>query len=195
MLLTLDNTSAHCRKLTKTTQQLQSAANAGWLAFLGEFAEVYDEVRAVVAVLGELDCLFGLAQVATQPGFTKPTILDVGQGVETTLLIENGSNPVVNALLDDAQFVPNSTELGNGPGAKCCYIITGPNMGGKSCYIRQVALISIMAQIGSYVPADSASLTPLDAVYTRMGAEDNIFKKVSVRFRSLPWSHALTLSF
>jgi DNA mismatch repair protein MSH3 len=51
-------------------------------------------------------------------------------------------------------------------------------MGGKSCYIRQVALVTIMAQVGSYIPADSATLTPLDAVYTRMGAEDNIFKKV-----------------
>jgi DNA mismatch repair protein MSH3 len=136
-------------------------------------------VRRVVGLLGELDCLFGLACVATQPGYCKPTILDFNpDDTETTVSITNGRNPVVTALLDDAQFVPNDTDLGTGPGAKRCSIITGPNMGGKSCYIRQVALVTIMAQVGSYIPADSATLTPLDAVYTRMGAEDNIFKKV-----------------
>lgn len=83
----------------------------------------------------------------------------------------SGRHPVLEATLQD-NFVPNDTLLcGDG---QFCQIITGPNMGGKSCYIRQVALIAIMAQVGSFVPASSAKLHVLDAVYTRMGASDNI---------------------
>ncbi|KAG0006436.1 Mismatch repair protein msh3 [Modicella reniformis] len=94
-----------------------------------------------------------------------------------TLDITNGRHPMVEQLLQ-GNFVPNdvrfSTNTTTGVDEKAI-VLTGPNMGGKSCYIRQVALLCIMAQIGSYLPADSARVSLLDAVYTRMGASDNIF--------------------
>jgi DNA mismatch repair protein MSH3 len=86
----------------------------------------------VVVTLAELDCLLGLARLATQPGYCKPNILDCDGGT-ATITIENGCNPVVTALLDDCQFVPNDTSLSNeSDAAKRCYVITGPNMGGTS---------------------------------------------------------------
>ncbi|KAF8963823.1 Mismatch repair protein msh3, partial [Entomortierella lignicola] len=97
---------------------------------------------------------------------------------KTTLDIKNGRHPMVEQMLPSGNFVPNDIQFGTHPttGAnEKTMIITGPNMGGKSCYIRQVALLCIMAQIGSYLPADSARVSLLDAVFTRMGASDNIF--------------------
>lgn len=89
--------------------------------------------------------------------------------------IEDGRHPVIDALRGEhEQYVPNGTEL-SAEGHRVM-IVTGPNMGGKSSYIRQVALIAIMAQVGSFVPAASARLGILDAIFTRMGAEDEIFR-------------------
>lgn len=166
------------------TETLNAEANQAWLSFLAGFADHYDQYRDVVAHLSELDCLLGLGRVASQPGYVRPTMLDPLQGAASIEIVE-GRNPVVSQLLDDAQFVANDALLSNGPGNERCYIVTGPNMGGKSCYIRQVALIAVLAQVGSYVPAESASLTPLDAVFTRMGAEDDLFGKTSTFMHEL----------
>lgn len=102
-----------------------------------------------------------------------------GASTTTTIDIKNGRHPMVEQLLlSSGNFVANDIQLGTnvvtGTDEKTI-ILTGPNMGGKSCYIRTVALLCIMAQIGSYLPADSARVSMLDAVYTRMGASDNIF--------------------
>ncbi|KAF9903426.1 Mismatch repair protein msh3 [Linnemannia zychae] len=101
------------------------------------------------------------------------------KSAKTTIEIKNGRHPMVEQLLlSSGSFVANDIQLGTnlatGTDEKTI-ILTGPNMGGKSCYIRTVALLCIMAQIGSYLPADSARVSMLDAVYTRMGASDNIF--------------------
>jgi DNA mismatch repair protein MSH3 len=112
--------------------------------------------------------LLSLAEVASQPGYCKPEFEE-----EIGIEIEGGRHPMVEQLLLDA-FVPNDIHL-SGENARAL-LITGPNMGGKSSYVRSVALISIMAQIGSYVPAESARLGLLDAVFTRMGAFDNMMK-------------------
>ncbi|KAF9295757.1 Mismatch repair protein msh3 [Linnemannia elongata] len=100
-------------------------------------------------------------------------------GATTTIDIKNGRHPMVEQLLlSSGSFVANDIQLGTNPTLgtdEKTIILTGPNMGGKSCYIRTVALLCIMAQIGSYLPADSARVSMLDAVYTRMGASDNIF--------------------
>ncbi|KAK5828286.1 muts domain V-domain-containing protein [Linnemannia elongata] len=100
-------------------------------------------------------------------------------GATTTIDIKNGRHPMVEQLLlSSGSFVANDIQLGTNPALgtdEKTIILTGPNMGGKSCYIRTVALLCIMAQIGSYLPADSARVSMLDAVYTRMGASDNIF--------------------
>ncbi|KAK3826144.1 MAG: muts domain V-domain-containing protein [Benniella sp.] len=97
---------------------------------------------------------------------------------KVTLDITNGRHPMVEQLLEPGDFVPNDVWFGThattGIDEKTI-VLTGPNMGGKSCYIRMVALLCIMAQIGSYLPADSARVSLLDAVFTRMGASDNLF--------------------
>ena len=165
-------------------EMLDAKANQAWQSFLEGFADRYDQYGDVVAHLSTLDCLLGLGRVASQPGYVRPKMLDPLQGA-TSIEIVEGRNPVVSQLLDDAQFVANDATLSNGPGHERCYIVTGPNMGGKSCYIRQVALIALLAQVGSFVPAESASLTPLDAVFTRMGAEDDLFGKTSTFMHEL----------
>lgn len=124
-----------------------------------------------------LDCLESLASVARQQGYVRPTIT-----TEHQLMIEDGRHPVVEALIEDT-FVPNGIHLADG-GTKTI-ILTGPNMGGKTCFARQVALIAIMAQIGSFVPAAKATLSPLDAVFTRMGASENMSRGASTFFVEL----------
>ncbi|KAF9349246.1 Mismatch repair protein msh3 [Mortierella sp. AD094] len=97
---------------------------------------------------------------------------------KTTIDITNGRHPMVEQMLPPGNFVPNDIHFSARPDTgvnEKTMILTGPNMGGKSCYIRQVALLCIMAQVGSYLPADSARVSLLDAVFTRMGASDNIF--------------------
>ncbi|GAB2260707.1 hypothetical protein Droror1_Dr00011562 [Drosera rotundifolia] len=98
-----------------------------------------------------------------------PVFVDDDQPVR--IKIRSGRHPVLESILQD-NFVPNDTDLHSGQ--EYCQIVTGPNMGGKSCYIRQVALIAIMAQVGYFVPASYAKLHVLDGIYTRMGASDNI---------------------
>jgi DNA mismatch repair protein MSH3 len=107
--------------------------------------------------------------------------------LNTQLTIVNGRHPIVENLLSVAgkQFVPNDTLMGVNEHGQKCTIITGPNMGGKTCYTRQVAVLCVMAQMGSFVPADSMKFTPLDAIYTRMGAYDNLSKGQSTFFVEL----------
>ena len=152
-------------------QQKEALANACDTAFTSLLAEIgskYQAFRDCVQSLALLDCLLSLADVATQPGYCKPEFTD-----EIGIDIEGGRHPMVEQLLLDA-FVPNDVHLSSEETR--ALLITGPNMGGKSSYVRSVALIAIMAQIGSYVPADSARLGLLDAVFTRMGAFDNMMK-------------------
>ncbi|XP_011944558.1 PREDICTED: DNA mismatch repair protein Msh3 isoform X2 [Cercocebus atys] len=102
--------------------------------------------------------------------FLEPTVQE-----ERKIIIKNGRHPVIDVLLGEQdQYVPNSTDLSED--SERVMIITGPNMGGKSSYIKQVALITIMAQIGSYVPAEEATIGIVDGIFTRMGAADNIYK-------------------
>ena len=114
-----------------------------------------------------LDVLASLAQVAFNNNYTCPVISNDG-----AIEIKDGRHPVVEALLDDAPFVPNDTSLDNDENR--CSIITGPNMAGKSTYMRQIALITLLAQIGSFVPAKSARIGIVDAIFTRVGASDDL---------------------
>lgn len=131
-------------------------------------AQVYEQVHALrkaAHALSHLDVLLSLASIAYERGYVRPTFND-----EHSILITQGRHPVVEHNLDN-RFVPNDTALTD---AESLWIITGPNMGGKSTYLRQVALINIMAQIGSYVPAKAASVPLLDRIFTRIGAGDNV---------------------
>lgn len=156
------------RERDQHKEALANACDSAFKNLLAEIGSKYQAFRDCVQSLALLDCLLSLADIASQPGYCKPELKD-----EIGIDIKGGRHPMVEQLLLDA-FVPNDVHLsGNETRA---LLITGPNMGGKSSYVRSVALIAIMAQIGSYVPADAARLGILDAVFTRMGAFDNMMK-------------------
>ncbi|MBL8241348.1 MAG: DNA mismatch repair protein MutS [Bryobacterales bacterium] len=135
-------------------------------AFAASHAE---RIRALANGIAELDLNAGLAQIAAENRYTRPRFTQGGE-----LRIAGGRHPVIEQLTarDAQRFIPNDVSL-DGAG-KFLAIITGPNMGGKSTYLRQAALISILAQMGSFVPADEAALPVVDRVFTRIGAADNL---------------------
>ncbi len=118
-------------------------------------------------VLANLDVLAGLADLAVSRQYVRPNLSD-----EPILLIKDGRHPVLDQTLPPGTFVPNDALIGNGEGM--FLLITGPNMSGKSTYIRQVALLTLLAQIGSYVPARSAAVGIVDRIFTRVGASDEL---------------------
>ncbi len=130
-------------------------------------AAAYVRIRKTAVALATLDVLCAFATVALQNNYVCPTICD-----NTAIEIIEGRHPVVEKMLKDAPFVPNDTYLDCD--ADRCAIITGPNMAGKSTYMRQVALICLMAQVGSFVPAKRANLCILRSIFTRVGASDDL---------------------
>ncbi|XP_043716074.1 DNA mismatch repair protein MSH3 isoform X1 [Telopea speciosissima] len=156
-------------RLSLAKEELAVACRAAWDSFLMGFGKYYPEFQAAVQALAALDCLHSLAILSRNKNYVCPTFVDDDEPVQ--IHIRSGRHPVLEAILQD-NFVPNDTDLH--ADREYCQIVTGPNMGGKSCYIRQVALIAIMAQVGSFVPASSVKLHVLDGIYTRMGASDNI---------------------
>lgn len=124
-------------------------------------------IQSTAKALAVLDVLASFAQVAVNNNYVCPIISNDG-----VIEIKDGRHPVVEALLDGAPFVPNDTLLDLEDNR--CSIITGPNMAGKSTYMRQIALITLMAQIGSFVPAKSAKISIVDAIFTRVGASDDL---------------------
>lgn len=117
--------------------------------------------------IAEVDVYRSLAAVAADSGFVKPTLID-----GYNMVIEQGRHPVVESVMSDSAFIANGTTLKQDEAS--ILLITGPNMAGKSTYMRQVALISIMAQIGSFVPAASAEIPMVDRIFTRIGAADDL---------------------
>jgi len=130
-------------------------------------AQQVERVQKAAALAAQADVLCSLAEVAVKNNYCLPTI-DMGQALE----IRDGRHPVVEASQNDSLFVPNDVLL---DGEECrAAIITGPNMAGKSTYMRQTALIVLMAQIGSFVPASYAHVGVVDRVFTRIGASDDL---------------------
>jgi DNA mismatch repair protein MutS len=143
-------------------------------------AQLFVEIRAEIAAkalrlrrtagaVAELDVLTSFAKLAADRGYTRPELSDTGE-----LLIVGGRHPVIEELLRQKgeRFIPN--DLFFEPGRQRLLLITGPNMGGKSTYLRQSALIAILAQVGSFVPARQAKLPITDRIFTRIGASDNL---------------------
>jgi DNA mismatch repair protein MutS len=124
-----------------------------------------DELLGAARVIAELDVHCSLAQVAGERGYVQPVMVD-----ERVYDVEGGRHPIVEAV-GGVDFVPNDCRMGE---QKRFLFITGPNMGGKSTYLRQTALLSIMAQAGSFVPASAATLGIVDRLFTRIGAGDDI---------------------
>lgn len=130
-------------------------------------ASQYDRVHKSAEAIAALDAICSLAYVARKNDYCRPEITTDGK-----IEIVDGRHPVVEKMLRDSLFVPNDTNL-DLAGFKCA-LITGPNMAGKSTYMRQVALIVIMAQIGSFVPASRANISICDSIFTRVGASDDL---------------------
>ena len=139
---------------------------------------IFDDIRKVVAnnldriektakAIATLDVLTSLANVASDNNYTRP---EVNQS--SKIILKDSRHPVVEALLSGAPFVPNDVTLNNDSNRVA--IITGPNMAGKSTYMRQVALIVLMAQMGSFVPASYAEIGVVDSIFTRVGASDDL---------------------
>lgn len=124
-------------------------------------------IQKTAKQLAQLDVLASLSTVAEKNNYTKPAINERG-----VLEVKNGRHPVVELMTQNNMFVSNDVYLDNGNNR--ISIITGPNMAGKSTYMRQVALITLMAQIGSFVPADSANIGICDRIFTRVGASDDL---------------------
>ena len=127
-------------------------------------AEDLENIQAVSEAVAELDVICSFTMIADRYGYVRPRLNDEG-----SLSIENGRHPVVERTIEE-EYIPNDTELD--PKGSFLQVITGPNMAGKSTYMRQVALIQIMAQIGSFVPCDKADLPIVDQIFTRIGASD-----------------------
>jgi DNA mismatch repair protein MutS len=138
--------------------------------FLGVRARVKEAVpwlMTICAAMAELDVFQAFAFAATVRGYVRPHVT-----TGTELSIRDGRHPVVEAHIPGGAFIPNSLEC---PGSGRFFVIlTGPNMAGKSTFLRQVALITLMAQVGSFVPASSASIGIVDRVFCRVGAADNL---------------------
>jgi len=138
------------------------------------FADLCDQIRTrseallrTARALGQLDVFASLAEVAALEHYVRPVLLDDSDQLD----IHEGRHPVVEQTLRGERFVPNSTHFDS---AERIHIITGPNMAGKSTIIRQVALIVLMAQIGSFVPAERATIGLADRIFARIGAQDEI---------------------
>ncbi|HWF08175.1 MAG TPA: DNA mismatch repair protein MutS [Bryobacteraceae bacterium] len=132
-------------------------------------AEHAQRIRATASAIAELDVSAALAQVGAENRYSRPRFADTGE-----MRIAAGRHPVIEKLASEeaGRFIPNDLYLDDETGRIA--IITGPNMGGKSTYLRQAALIAIMAQMGSWVPADAALLPVIDRIFTRIGASDNL---------------------
>ena len=161
------------RERDQHKESLSAACDMAFSSILLDISSHYALLRDSIANLSTLDCLLNLATVAAFPGYTKPTFTSTSE-----ITVVDGRHPMVEQLLAES-YIPNSTTLSTEPEHTRALLITGPNMGGKSSYVRQVALICILAQIGSYVPASSAHLGLLDGIYTRMGAYDSLFTNQS----------------
>jgi DNA mismatch repair protein MutS len=140
--------------------------------------EIFNEIRQLIAnhkkniqnvarFLARLDCLLNLAEVADQNNYCRPQMTNDGH-----IYIEDGRHPVVEKMITGERFVPNTVSMDND--SNQILIITGPNMAGKSTVLRQVALLVIMAQMGSFIPAKKSSISIVDRIFTRVGALDNL---------------------
>ena len=140
----------------------------------GLFCDVRDRIKTKLPQLQDtakrialIDVIAGFAEAAQIHNYTRPDL-----NIDGEIIIRDGRHPLVERILTDALFVPNNTNLS--PKRCSLMIITGPNMAGKSTYMRQVALITLMTQAGSFIPAASANICPVDRIFTRIGASDDL---------------------
>jgi DNA mismatch repair protein MutS len=132
-----------------------------------QISAVSEQILATARAIAQIDALSSLAEVAVRNGYVKPTLTN-----EDVIDIKGGRHPIVEQSIGSDNFVPNDAHLCNRDNQ--LIILTGPNMSGKSTYLRQVALIILLAQVGSFIPADSASVGIVDRIFTRIGAQEDL---------------------
>jgi DNA mismatch repair protein MutS len=154
-------------KITGAEERIKALEYELFEGVRGKVLEKLAPLQAMARASGILDALASLAAAAVAKGWARPHVVASGE-----LLIEGGRHPVVEAMLARGQFVENDAFLDTAENQ--LIVLTGPNMAGKSTYIRQVALIALLAQTGSFVPARSARIGLVDRIFTRIGASDNL---------------------
>ena len=153
-------------RLNNAEEEIHTLEVDLYLDLLRRLASYSEDLLATARALARLDVVAGLAEVAARNAYVRPALTN-----EDVLEIRGGRHAVVEQLLIGERFVPNDTHFDD---AQRIHLITGPNMSGKSTYLRQVALIVLLAQIGSFVPADDATIGLVDRIFTRIGAQDEI---------------------
>lgn len=148
-------------------EKMQDMEYAVFLEMVSYIVDKAEIIQQACNALSEIDCLCSFAELTKRDNLIEPKLVDTGE-----LNITEGKHPVLYNLLPKGDFVPNDVLLNNS--SHQLLIITGPNMAGKSVYIRQTALLTIMAQIGCFIPAESAVISPVDKVFVRSGASDFI---------------------
>ncbi|HJX14617.1 MAG TPA: DNA mismatch repair protein MutS, partial [Candidatus Deferrimicrobiaceae bacterium] len=154
-------------KVLRAEEECNAREEELFLALREELKEYLPEITRAAEAVAEIDVLSSFAELAADSGYCRPV---VNEGRE--IVIENGRHPVVERILGRHAFVPNDCRLA--PDGTQLALITGPNMAGKSTYIRQVALIVLLAHAGSFVPAERAEIGVVDRIFTRIGASDDI---------------------
>ncbi|MBQ3275704.1 MAG: DNA mismatch repair protein MutS, partial [Oscillospiraceae bacterium] len=153
--------------ITSARDRIEQLEYDFFMDVLRQVAQRVDDIQAAAAAVAELDALCSLAEAAVRNGYVCPEI-----ELSRSLRIVEGRHPVVEQMQKDVLFVPNDTWLNDAEDRVA--IVTGPNMAGKSTYMRQTAIIVLMAQMGSFVPAKSACIGVVDRVFTRIGASDDL---------------------
>ena len=148
-------------------ERLEEAEKAIYHRICAQLSESAVPIRLVSSVIAKVDVFAGLAGAAVENRYVRPK-LDYGNEIK----VINGRHPVVERVLDIGAYVPNDVDLSNDDTK--VMVLTGPNMAGKSTYIRQVAIITLMAQIGSFVPATEAKIGIVDRIFTRVGLQDDL---------------------
>ncbi len=159
----------HETKVLTADERAKAMEHSLFLKVRDEAAESVDKLQSIAVSVAKVDVIGALAEVAVKNRYVMPKITEGGE----VLLLE-GRHPVLEVATQTESFVPNDTRLGGEDGGRVM-ILTGPNMAGKSTYIRQVALLTLMAQCGSFVPAEEAHVGVVDRIFTRMGAADELF--------------------
>ncbi len=167
----------HERKVLSAEERVLEIERRLYMEIREAIAREAGRLRRIAATIAQLDVLVNFARIAASRNYARPEFTETSlakKGKRGVLLIAGGRHPVMEKLLEERgeRFVPNDLFLDEE--SQFLLLITGPNMGGKSTYLRQAALIAILAQMGSFVPAASAKLPLLDRVFTRIGAADNL---------------------
>ena len=164
------------QKLQLAGDTMKKLAERHFVAHQKRFVKQHARVlQNFIDALGDFDCLASLATLARDTDWCQPDFFPDVPGVPSSLEVKNGRHPVIDRILKESDkiFVANDVHI-RGQDNEQVVIVTGPNMGGKSSYLRQAALLVLLAQVGSFVPAESAKMSVFDAIYVRLGSHDSL---------------------